>query len=552
MDDAMLRPLPFTLCQLASQAAPKVYQRRIFTLLCGLALLLFSAPWVSRDLFAATPTTVEVYADGLFNPKGMAFGPDDLLYITESGKPGVVLVPLPAAYGDAPLGDTGRISVLKDGERTDVVTGLPNMGLYGGTEILGPTALTVVNGRLFYVPGLHLTELPRLYELVDGKLEAFAEVGKFNEENPPPPSNGDAAIGNPYDMVTIGEDIYITDGNFNRVLKVGMDGSIRIFAAYENSPVTTGAAADKEGNLYIAQFSPAPYFEGSSTVDRISPSGQIEVGYISNLTNAIEIAFDSGGIMYVLQFASAFNPEKLVYKPGGGKLLRVLQDRSTEEVVTGLSFPTAMKFSPDGTLYISNFGHQANDGQGQVLKVRIGDLAAVAPPVGQTSGKQWEEVPAKPDSVSEFIPEDDSTVVIKIVEGPDIQQWGYEPANIEVEPGTKIAFINTGTVPHNATASNGSFATVMLKPGEHATVTVSEVGDNGYFCSPHPWMKGLVRVVAPGSLPSSSPPATAKTQLERRPLGFSGTSPVEIALLMLGVFLLLFVITRLFGAKQEA
>jgi hypothetical protein len=50
--------------------------------------------------------------------------------------------------------------------------------------------------------------------------------------------------------------------------------------------------------------------------------------------------------------------------------VRVKKSGEIEEVVTGLSVPTAMTFAPDGSLYISNFG-AAPSGMGQILRFRI-------------------------------------------------------------------------------------------------------------------------------------------------------------------------------------
>ncbi len=515
------------------------------TVLCLIAVL---APIA----VSAEPSRIQVFAEGLVNPRGLAFGPDGALYVAEAGKSGDVKVPLPGAYGDAPLGDSGRISVIRDGKREDVVTGLPNMGLYGGTEILGPSAMTNFKGRLFYAPGLHMTELPRLYEVVDGKLEVFAEIGEFNEKNPPPPSNGDAAIGNPYDMVGVGDALYITDGNFNRLLKVDMQKNISVFAFYENSPVTTGLDVDKDGNFFVAQFSPAPYFEGSSTVDLITPDGRIEVGHIPNLTNAVDVVFGPDGSLYVLQFASAFNSDLLLYKPYGGKLLRVKEDKTTEEVITNLNFPTFAIFGPDGALYISNFGHQANDGQGQILRIELGEGVAAAPMAGETSGEQWEEPKPKPEVVDVNAPE--GTAVVKIIEGPDIMKWGYDPAELTVDAGTDVLFVNVGAVPHTATDKQGVFDTGYLKNAEKMTITMDEIGEHNYFCTPHPWMVGKISVKAAAGkrikAEEDMVPAPEK-KLERPEIGFEGASPMAIALLLIAVFGMLFAITRLFGSKPE-
>jgi hypothetical protein len=50
--------------------------------------------------------------------------------------------------------------------------------------------------------------------------------------------------------------------------------------------------------------------------------------------------------------------------------VRVKHSGEIEEVITGLTVPTAMTFGPNGHLYVSNLG-AAPAGAGQILKFAI-------------------------------------------------------------------------------------------------------------------------------------------------------------------------------------
>jgi hypothetical protein len=149
---------------------------------CALAsfLLFVALPTSTLVASAAEETLVEVYADGLINPKGMAFGPDGTLYVAESGQPGDVMVPLPVNFGgEGPIGSNGRISRIPTaGQREDLVTGLPNIGLYGGVEMLGAASITLLDGQLYEVAAGHMTVTPLLSSLMeDGMMTKVADIG---------------------------------------------------------------------------------------------------------------------------------------------------------------------------------------------------------------------------------------------------------------------------------------------------------------------------------------------------------------------------------------
>lgn len=446
---------------------------------------------------AQSATEVEVYAEGLVNPKGLAFGEDGTLYVAESGAPGDVMVPLPANFGgEGPIGTGGRISrIPPGGEREDFVTGLPNIGLYSGVEMLGAGSLAVLDGQLWEVSAGHMTVSPALSIVnPDGTLDPVADVGAFNDAHPPPASNGDAVpMGNPYDLVALGGNLYITDGNYNRVLEATPEGELDILAAWENSPVTVGAAAGPDGALYVCQFSPAPYTEGTGRIDRVWPDGTVEEGVFGNLTTPIDVAFAPDGTPYVLQYAAEFSAELLRYMPFGGAVLRVNTDGTTSPVVTNLVFPTSMTFGPDGALYVSNYGNESNDGQGQVLRIVPGEVSTPGPDVPPPSEEGAYAAPT-----SQPIPTPDGSVEIAaeiaIVEPSDPMAWGYDPVEVVILAGQAVTFTNNGQVAHTATDQTGVFDTGLLKGGEAVTLVIDTPGRYSYICQPHPWMIGTLVV----------------------------------------------------------
>jgi len=465
-------------------------------------------------------TRIEVYAEGFYNPKGIAFTADGTLYVAESGKPGSVMVPLPVNFGGkGPIGRNARISrVRPGGKREDFVTSLPNIGLYGGVEMLGAAGLAVLDDQLYEVSAGHMTVSPLLSHIDrNGTLKTIADIGAFNRAKPPPSSNGDAVpAGNPFDLVALDGDLYITDGNFNRVIKATRDGKLRVLAQWDESPVTVGAAAGPDGNLYVCQFSPAPYYRGSGHIDRVSPDGTITEYVVSKLTTPIDVAFAPGGSMYVLQFASSFSPEKLRYVPFGGTVLRIGPKEEATPVVTNLVFPTALTFGPDGALYVTNYGNEANKGQGQVLRVVPGSEPAAAPKVPPPDESRSYTNTQRPPPP----PLPKGTVIagrVTIVEGQEATKWGYDPAVITIQAGQAITFLNGGHMAHSATHTRGAFDTGMLPKGESVTIRMDDPGTYDYFCHPHPWMKGKVIVEGQARPKEASGPVDGAGETERPP-----------------------------------
>lgn len=481
------------------------------------ALALFAVPASARSR-----TTVQIYASGLINPKGLAFTRDRTLYVAESGKPGAVTVPLPVNFGGkGPIGTNARVSRIRlGGRREDFITGLPNIGLYGGIEMLGAAGVAVLHGQLYELAAGHMTVSPRLSRVApNGRMTAVADVGAFGKAHPPPSDNGDAVpMGNPFALVPLQNNLYFTDGNYNRLLKATPQGKISILASFANDPTTVGAAAAPDGTIYVCQFSPAPYTRGTGRIDRVSLGGKITTGVVRHLTMPIAVSFAPDGTMYVLQYASNFSVARRHYLPFGGQVLRVNRDGTFSAIVTHLVFPTAMTFGPDGALYVTNYGNESNGGQGQVLRIVPGDSPgigpAVPPPDDARSYKPTTSV-AAPTGAEAAV-----GARVSIREPADVQKWGYSPSPVTIHVGQSVIFTNSAPVAHTATSSQGVFDTGLIQPGRTATVVFRKPGTYTYYCQPHPWMRGkvIVRGVASATAaPARAIPATRDTAENQQP-----------------------------------
>ena len=95
-----------------------------------------------------------------------------------------------------------------------------------------------------------------------------------------------------------------------------------------------------------------------------------------------------------------------------------------------------------------------------------------------------------------------------------IQDFFFDPAQITVEPGMTVMWVNEGNHPHTVTSDDGQFDSEALMPGDSFMVTFSGSGTLTYHCEIHPSMVGSVTVAESGggTAPTderSTPPAPA-------------------------------------------
>ncbi len=65
-----------------------------------------------------------------------------------------------------------------------------------------------------------------------------------------------------------------------------------------------------------------------------------------------------------------------------------------------------------------------------------------------------------------------------------------------VNVGDTVTWSNSGPTAHSATANDGSFDTGIMNKGGSGSHTFTQAGTFSYICTPHPFMKGTVTVVA--------------------------------------------------------
>jgi plastocyanin len=102
---------------------------------------------------------------------------------------------------------------------------------------------------------------------------------------------------------------------------------------------------------------------------------------------------------------------------------------------------------------------------------------------------------------------------VEMIEGSasDINSWEFTPSDVTIAAGQTVTWRNAGEQAH--TATGGQFDTGNVAPGESKAVTLSAPGTFAYQCTPHPWMKGSITVLAAAAAPAAQPAAPPATPL---------------------------------------
>ena len=347
--------------------------------LLSLFLLAASAPPLEAQ-------GVTVFASGLDGPRGLKFGPDGALYVAEAGRGGSNATSgcdqVPSPVGPYHGGPSARISKISgSGQVTTIVDGLPSgkSSLPSG-DTLGVADVAFVGSTLFAILAgggcSHGNpEAPNGVIQVDvdrGTWRYVADLSAFSKATPvanPGPSLDDwEPDGTWYGMVAVHGHLYATEPNHQQIVRVSpstgkVDLIVDVSASSKLWVGPTGIT--HRGNFFFGNLAPFPINPGSSSVFKLTPSGNFKVRD-AGLTTVVGVAFDHRDRLYVLELSDAPG----FPNPGSGKLVRVSSSGEVEDIVTGLVVPTAMTIGPDGAIYISNFG-AAPPGLGQILRVDV-------------------------------------------------------------------------------------------------------------------------------------------------------------------------------------
>ena len=176
-----------------------------------------------------------------------------------------------------------------------------------------------------------------------------------------------------YSMTNVGGTLYAIEQNHGELDKVTTDGQISrvVDISASQGHIVPTAIAYHDGNFYVGNLSTFPIVgdSKSSRSPRVDRSASWRPGCLPSWRR---LRWTGSALRAGNEYR-----EESGAGAGHGYVVRMTASGAWETVASGLFFPTAMTFGPDGMLYVSNMGF--GPPTGQIVKVNVNAAPTAAP-----------------------------------------------------------------------------------------------------------------------------------------------------------------------------
>ena len=262
---------------------------------------------------------------GLDGALGSTVGPDRALYVPEA--------------------NTGTIARIdpRTGHRTTWATGLPRRV----TAIGGAMDIAFLDGRAYVLvtlvsPDVGGASADGVYRIDGlGRVSLIADIGAWSLAHPPKPPFF-IPTGVQFALQPYHGSLVVTDGHHNRILRVGLDGTITQVQTF-GDVVPTGLAHEG-GSILFTEAGPVPHLPQNGRVLRIDTLTATPRLVAKGASLLVDIEPGAGGLYGLSQ--GVFTPgheEGSPADPDTGALVRVDSDSTMTPVSVGLDRPTSLE-----------------------------------------------------------------------------------------------------------------------------------------------------------------------------------------------------------------
>lgn len=340
----------------------------------------------------AAAQTTEVVAEGLNGPQDVVVAADGELWIVDGGLGGDETIeifdgesggPTTAGFGqssqvvrvDATTGEMVQVATLPSYATESGVTG------GGGLSIQSGTVYVSVGEWIAASPSERPENVGAIVSLAaDGGVTLVADTFEHELAGDSYPYGPPSS--HPYGMFAADDgSLLVADAAANVLLSVDTkSGEVTTIAVFEplpgafphpaydgemlTDPVPTSVTVGADGQTYVSLLSGAPFIPGNAKVMTVAEDGSI-ADFAVGLTMLTDLLTGPDGSLYATQFAifGEQGPD-----PASGAVIKINSDGTSEQVVEGLSFPTAIGFAANGDAYIA-VGGVGPPGSGQIVRV---------------------------------------------------------------------------------------------------------------------------------------------------------------------------------------
>ncbi|MDE2650276.1 MAG: hypothetical protein OXI62_06115 [Chloroflexota bacterium] len=304
---------------------------------------------------------VQIIAEGLYYPAGLAALPDGGILIAEAGGHGEHSAGISLLQSDGVL---GRLLSLAPSGRI-------NNGLFSApVAAVSPDGADIIvafpSAELFSLPVAQAAQLPD---------EPFTPPDLLPRQS----KRANVFLLQPFAIAfdAAGAPL-ISDAAGNGLLREGTDRSLRYvhqFSRLDNPRLSSGrldalpTGITRHANATIvALLGGCPHVQNSGELVELTDAGGRR-SLVDGLNMPIDVALDGNGALWILEFGTVPPSQPcftdLQELPASGVLSRLDKNGILRTILTDLHFPSALLPMPDGSLYISEFY------RGRLLHIRF-------------------------------------------------------------------------------------------------------------------------------------------------------------------------------------